>query len=551
MDRLDRLFQDFRYAARSLRKSPGLALAMILTLALGIGANTAIFSVFQGVVLAPLPYPQPGRLVEVALFNRNLGYPTDLSYPDFLDWQRNSRSFDRLAAFADGGFDLTSPGPPAHVNGKEVSSTFFATLGVRLALGRGLSPQEDQPGGTPAAVISARLWQDRFAGNPAALGKNVTLNGVDYTVVGVLQPQFRFGDRQADVYLPVARRNPLYIGDRTVHDIQCIGRLRPEVSVSQALAEMNTVQLHIDDLNPTTERGLGVYLVPLKKSLVGDVEGTILLLLAAVGLVLLIATANVANLLLARSAARSREFAIRLALGAGRTQIMRQLIAESLELSCIGGFVGLALAQWGVKALLATAPGSVPRIENIGLNTPVLLYTFGVSLAVGIVFGLVPAFKSAQTDLRMGLAEGGRGMLGGRQRIQNILAVLQIALALVLLTGGSLLLRTIANLWSVNPGFNPQHVLTFQVGFSPASKSTPDASRIAYRSWSSGSARSPASKPRILRHSCRSASPTTKDLFGWVRDHRDPWRRFRARCIIQSVPAISEPCKFHCSMVAC
>jgi len=209
MDWFARLFQDFRYASRSLRKSPGLAAATIVTLALGIGANTAIFSVLEGVVLDPLPYYQPDRLVEVLLFNRTLGYATDLSYPDFLDWQRNSRSFERVAAFANDGFDLTNPGAPEQVDGKEVSSGFFGTLGVRFALGRDLSPEEDEPGGAPAVVISGRLWRDRFGGSPAAVGKNLTLNGIDYRIIGVLRPEFRFGDQQADVYTAVARRNPL------------------------------------------------------------------------------------------------------------------------------------------------------------------------------------------------------------------------------------------------------------------------------------------------------------------------------------------------------
>jgi predicted permease len=455
---------------------------MIATLALGIGANTAIFSVLEGVVLDPLPYHQPDRLVVVLLFNRSLGYATYLSYPDFLDWQRNSRSFERIAAIASEGFDLTSPGAPEHVDGKEVSSSFFSTLGVRFALGQDLSPEEDEAGGTPAVVISHHLWHDRFGESPAAVGKNLTLNGVDHTIVGVLRPDFRFGDRQADVYTPIARRNPLYMSDRTVHDILCVARLRPEVSIGQALAEMNTVQEHIDELNPTTERGQGAYVIPLKKSLVGDVGGTILLLLGAVGLVLLIATANVANLLLARSAARAREFAIRLALGASRAQIMRQLIAESLQLSFIGGLLGLAIAKWGVEIVLAVAPRSVARSENIGVNTPVLLYTLGVSVIVGIVFGLIPALQSAKTDVQMVLAERGRGTVGGHQRIQNVLAVLQVALALVLLTGGSLLFRTIRNLWTVNPGFNPQKVLTFQIGLSPTAASTPSRIRIAYQS---------------------------------------------------------------------
>src|SRR5258708_6319547 len=277
------LFRDFQHASRSWRKSPGLAAAAIVTLALGIGANTAVFNVLEGVVLAPLPYPQPDRLVVVALYNRTLGYPTDLSYPDFLDWQRSSRSFEQIAAFANEGFDLTSPGAPEHVNGKEVSASFFGTLRVQLAVGRGFSADEDKIGGAPAVVISNRLWQDRFWGSPAALGKYLTLNGIDHTIVGVLEPEFRFGNQQADVYTPIARRNPLYINDRTIHDVLCVARLRPQVGVGQALAEMNTVQEHIDELNPNTERGQGAYAVSLKQFLVGDIGGTLPFLLGAVG----------------------------------------------------------------------------------------------------------------------------------------------------------------------------------------------------------------------------------------------------------------------------
>ena len=472
---------DVRYACRSLRKSPGFAAAAILTLALGIGANTAIFSVLDGVVLAPLPYREPDRLVVVALYNRSLKYATYLSYPDFLDWQRDSRSLEQIAAFEQQGFDLTSPGAPEHVAGKEVSSGIFSTLGVKLALGREFSPQEDRSGGMPAAIISNRLWRDRFAGSPAALGKVVTLNGVDYTVTGVLRPGFRFGNEQEDVYTPLGRGDPLFRNDRTVHDILCIARLHPGISIGQARAEMNTVQEHIDQLNLATERGLGADVEPLKHFVIGDVGGTLLLLLGAVAAVLLIACANVANLLLARSAVRTREFAVRRALGASRMQIVRQLVTESVVLSLIGGALGLAVAVWGPKAVLTAAPGGLPRIENIGVNAPVLLFAFGVSMTVGIVFGLLPALKSSNTDLQAGLKEGGRGSAGGHHRTQGVLIVVQIALALVLLTGGSLLVRTIHNLWAVNPGFAMQRVITFQVGLSPSAARTPAGIRIAYR----------------------------------------------------------------------
>ncbi|MGA3190043.1 MAG: ABC transporter permease [Bryobacteraceae bacterium] len=473
---LDSFFRDVRYAFRSLRKSPGLAAAAILTLTLGMGANTAIFSVLEGVLLDPLPYHQPDRLVAVLLYNRSLAYATDLSYPDFLDWQRNSRSFEQIAAFKEQGFDLTNPGAPEHVDGKEISSNFFSTLSVKLALGRELSPE-----GMPAVVISDRLWRERFAGSPAALGKTITLNGAGYTIVGVLQAGFHFDHQQAEVYTPLRGRDSLYVNDRTVHDIECIARLRPEVSVGQARAEMNAVQEQIDQLNPSTERGLGAYVIPLKEFLIGDIGETILLLLGAVGLVLLIACANVANLLLARSAMRTREFAVRLALGASRGQIVRQLVTESVLLSLIGGVAGLAMAKWGLHAVLAAAPGSIPRIENIGVNAFVLLFAFGVSTTVGIVFGLAPALKSSKTDVQAGLKEGGRGSVGGHQRTQRILVVVQIALAVVLLTGGSLLFRTIRNLWAVNPGFDAQHVITFQVGLAPVVTNTPARIRMTYQ----------------------------------------------------------------------
>jgi putative ABC transport system permease protein len=332
-----------------------------------------------------------------------------------------------------------------------------------------------------AVVISNRLWQDRFSGSQAALGMSITLSGIDYTIVGVLQPEFRFGNQQADVYTPLGRGDPLSRMDRTIHDVASIARLKRDVNIGQARAEMNTVQEHIDELNPKTERGQGVYMEPLKQFLVGDVGGTLLLLMGSVGLVLLIACANVANLLLARSAVRTREFAVRLALGASRAHIVRQLITESVLLSLIGGALGLATAKWSLSAVLAAMPDTLPRIDNIGVNPSVLLFTLAVSMAVGVVFGLLPALKSSKTDLQAGLKEGSRGSAGGHHRTQRTLAVVQIALALVLLAGGSLLFRTIRNLLAVNPGFDPRHVMTFQVGLSPSVAGTAPRIRTAYQ----------------------------------------------------------------------
>jgi hypothetical protein len=259
---MNEVFRELRYATRSLRKSPGFVLSAILILALGIGANTAIFSVLQGAVLAPLSYPDPDRLVLVLLYNRTLKFVSYLSYPDFQDWQQSSRSFQNMAAFRRQGFDLASPGEPQHVNGMEVSSGFFATLRATIAVGRDFLPYEDRLGGPPAAVISDRLWRDRFGAGPAALGKTMTLNGVGYAVVGVLPPGFRFGNEQADVYTPIGRIDSLYRNDRTVHDLASVARLRPDISLSQARAEMNAVQDNIDAANPATERGLGLYVAP-------------------------------------------------------------------------------------------------------------------------------------------------------------------------------------------------------------------------------------------------------------------------------------------------
>ncbi len=472
--------RDVRYAFRSLRKSPGLAITAILTLALGIGANTAIFSVLEGVVLRPLPYAEPDRLVLVFLYNRALRHNTWLSYPDFLDWQRSARSFEQIAAFQSTGYDLTSPGRPEHIDGEEVSSNFFSTLGVKPALGRSIAPEEDVTGGAPAVVISNRLWRDRFSGSPAALGRSITLNGVDYTVVGVLQPGFRFGDHQADAWTAVAPADPAMRTDRTVHNLASIARLRRGVGPGQAQAEMNAVQEHIDQLNPTTERGLGASVIPIKEDVVGDVATTLFLLLGAVALVLLIACANVANLLLARSVARTREFAVRLALGAGRVTLMRQLVTESLILSLAGGALGIVVAKWAVQAALAAVPGTLPRVENIGLNDSVLFYALGISIIVGILFGLLPALRNSQTDVQRGLKEGGRGATAAHQRTQAVLATVQIALALVLLTGGSLLFRTIRNLAQVKPGFDTRRVVTFQVGLSSSIKTGPLV-RAAYQ----------------------------------------------------------------------
>jgi predicted permease len=478
---LQDLLQDIHYGLRILRKSPGFTIIAILTLALGIGANAAIFSVVQGVLLAPLPYSEPERLVLVWQYNLTLQHPISVSYPDFLDWQRDARSLQQMAAFDAQHRNLTAPGTPEHLNGEEISSGFLSTLGIKPILGREFSPEEDKQGGAPVVLISDRLWRGRFAGSIEALGKSVTLDGVDYTVAGVLPAGFRvFGD-DADVYTPVGQGDALIYGDRTIHPILCVARLKSGTTIAQSEAEIGAIQAHLDQLYPSADRGLGANVRPLKHEFVAEVSATLLLLLGAVGIVLLIACANVANLLLARSAARIGEFAIRTALGAGGARIVRQLLTESVLLSLAGGTLGLLLAKWGVRPVLAALPGSLPRSENIGVNLPVLLFVLVVSVTVGILFGLAPALKSSHADLQASLKAGGRSSTSPHHRAQSSLVIVQVALTLVLLIGAGLLFRTIRRLWEVNPGFDARHLVAFNVGLSPSANKNVASMRIAYQ----------------------------------------------------------------------
>jgi predicted permease len=477
---LEQLLEDIRFGLRMLRKNPGFTAVAILALALGIGANSAMFSVIEGVVFAPLRFLQPDRLVMV--WENNPRFPrVYISYPNFQDWQRDARSFEQMAAFREEGVDLTAPGTPEHLDAKQVSSGFFSTLGAELALGREFSVEEDRQGGTPVAVISNRLWRNHFDGHPEALGKSLTLDGVDCTIVGVTPPGFRL-ENDADVYTPLGQSDPLVLNDRAGHDgIFSFARLQPGVSISQGQAEMNTIQNRLDQLYPDANRDLGIYLQPLKQEIVGDVGATLLLLVGAVGLVLLIACANVANLLLARSAARSREFAVRSALGASRARLVRQLLTESVLLSLAGAGLGLLISMFLMRPVLAAFPGILPRSENIGVNVYVLLFTLGVSIFVGILFGLAPALKSWNAHLQASLKEGGRGSTSAHHRAQSTLVIVQMALTLVLLAGAGLLLQTIRHLWTVNPGFETQRIITFKVGVSHVLTKTAASTRIAYQ----------------------------------------------------------------------
>ena len=473
------LGQDLRYALRQLRKSPGFTAVAVFTLALGIGANTAIFSVVEGVVLAPLHYREPDRLVMVWENNPRFPRVWD-SYPNFQDWQRSAGSFQQMAALREQQIDLTFPGAPSHIKASQISSGFFSTLGTELALGREFTPQENQPGGAPVVVISDHLWRERFGGSPEALGKSVTLDGVDYSITGVAPPGFRL-NLAADVFTPLGQLDPLILNNRGSHDgIFALARLKPGVNLPQTQAEMNTIQSRLDRLYPNDNRDLGIYVEPLKQVIVGDADQTLALLLGAVGLVLLIACANIANLLLARSAGRSREFAIRSALGANRARLARQLLTESVILSLTGAGLGTLIAFLGIRSALPAMP-ILPRSENVSVNAPVLLYTLIVSLVVGILFGLAPALKSWSADLQVSLKEGGRGSTIAHRRAQSSFVVVQVALTLVLLVGAGLLFRTILHLWNVNPGFDTNNIVALKVGVSHSLTKTPSGTRVTYK----------------------------------------------------------------------
>ena len=485
---LETLTQDVRYAARVLRKSPGFAAIAILTLALGIGANTSLFSVVNGVLLNPLPYPHPDQVVVVSDSSPTLPQ-TWISYPDFLDWVRESHSFSSLAAYESlVSFNLLGQGDPERVSVTEVSSAFFPTLGVAPLLGRNFSPAEDQLNGPPAVILSGGFWKTKFGSSPDIVGKAINLDGTDYTVAGVLPENFYFcceniSFKLSDVYVPIgADKNP-WMRDRKFHPgIYAIGRLKKEVTLAQARADMDGVAGSLAAAFPDTDKKESIRVMPLKQVMVREIRPFLLVLLAAVGFVLLIACVNVANLLLARSTGRAREFAIRAALGASRGRVIRQLLTESGLLAMAGGALGLLLASWGIRAALSVLPSTLPRASDVRMDPRVLLFTLAISLLAGILFGLAPALKTSHPDLHETLKEGGRGASGARYRTQGVFVVVEMALTVVLLVGAGLTIRTLVSLWGVNPGFEPHSVLSFNVGLPPSvARSSPMQIRASFR----------------------------------------------------------------------
>ena len=476
---LERLVQDIRYAARQLRKSPGFTSVCLITLALGIGANTAMFSVVQGVVLAPLPFQHANRLL--FLWEKRPGVAElDVSYPNFEDWEKRARSFDSMSALTFHNFDLTAPGAAEHLVGIKASSGLLKTLGVRPAIGRDFAGSDDQANAARVVLISDRIWRERFASDQRVVGRTVDLDGQSFTVIGVLSSGFHFL-ADADIVVPLRPNMPVIYEDRSVEALAVVARLKSAVNTNQAEAEMSTIQQDLDRNFPDANRGVGVATASMMQQILGDVKGTILLLFGAVSLVLLIACANLANLMLARSTARIREFGIRAALGASRGRLVRQLLTESIVLSLAGGALGVVLAEVGLRFLLAALPHSLPRAENIGLHLPVLLFTALASISVGILFGLAPALRCASPNVHDELKKASRGTTSGGHRMLSRLVVVQFALTLVLMAGAGLLLRSIRNLLQVNPGFDTRHIISFQVGMPPALTSTPAQTRAAYQ----------------------------------------------------------------------
>jgi len=475
---LENLSQDIRYGVRMLLKHPGFTLIAVVALALGIGANSAIFSVVNAVVLRPLAYAEPERLVMVwEKRPRQNRERNPVSPADFFDWRNENKVFEQMAAVDARDFNLTGMDQPERILGSVVSANFFQTLGVAPLLGRAFLPEEDHLGANRVAVLSYGLWQRRFNSDPGIVGKTLALNGESYEVVGVMPARFQFLSSQFELWTPLVFSDA-EASARGSHSLAVVARLKPSVKLEQARAEMDTIARRLEQ-QYQVNAGHYTNVIPLHEAIVGNVRLALYVLLGAVGFVLLIACANVANLLLARAASRQKEIAVRTALGATRTRIVRQLLTESVLLSLVGGALGLLLAMWGVELLVALLPPEAPRASEINLDGRVLGFTFAVSLLTGLVFGLAPALASSKPDLNDALKEGGRTAAGGfkRNRIRGLFVVAEVALALVLLIGAGLLIKSFMRLREVNPGFDPQNVLTMQLSVPKAKY--PDNKQIA------------------------------------------------------------------------
>jgi putative ABC transport system permease protein len=467
-------WQDIRFGARMLRKQPGFTLVAVLTLALGIGANTAIFSIVNAVLLRPLPYQAPDRLTQVWEHNRSKNKPHSSVAPaNFLDWKGQTQLFEGMAAYdIFPGFNLTGAGEPERVQAARVSVGLFPLLGVSAVTGRVFTIEEEQRGHHQVALVSYGLWQRRFGADPGLVGQTLSLNDQSFTVVGILPPDFHFLPTEYEIFIPMVL-DGWEATARGTHPLRVVARLREGITLAQAQAEMDQIAHRLEQEYPKFNTGVGVTVVPLHEQLVGESRRALLVLLGAVAFVLLIACANVANLLLTRAVTRRKEMAVRMALGAGRVRLIRQLLTESLLLAGAGGVSGLLLALWGVHILktFLLQNALLPRGEAIGLDGRVLVFTLGISLVTGLIFGLAPGLAVSKTDLNDALKEGGRRAGGGVQdrRFRQALVIGEVALALVLLVGAGLMIQSFLRLRQVDPGFRPENVLAADLSL-PASR---------------------------------------------------------------------------------
>jgi putative ABC transport system permease protein len=460
-------------------RSPGFALVALITIALGIGANTAIFSVVNTVLLRPLPYEDPDNLVVLWEKQEQIDQESP-SLPDFVDWRERNQSFEQMAVARRDNVNLTGAGEPERLLARQITANFFSTLGVTPQIGRSFSVEEEQTR-APVVLISDSLWKRRFGSDLSLIGKPVTLYDTSFTVVGILPPAFQFYT-PADVFVPLSFMPDRLKEAREEHGgMVAIARLKAGVSKQQAQSEMDSIAAALEQQYPKTNNTVRVSLNPIYTDMVGDVRPSLLVLLGAVGFVLLIACANVANLLLARAAARQKEIAIRTALGASRLRVVRQLLTESVALAVIGGALGLLLALWGADLLLAVIPNNIPWVTEIALDRNVFAFTLAASVLTGIFFGLAPALQASRPDLNETLKEGGRGSTGGRQRARSVLVVSEVALALVLLIGAGLMLKTFSRLQRIEAGFNPTNLLTMMLSLSPIKYSDGPKARAFFK----------------------------------------------------------------------
>ncbi|HSF22798.1 MAG TPA: ABC transporter permease [Blastocatellia bacterium] len=468
---METLIRDVRYGVRTLYNNRSFTVAAIVALALGIGANTAIFSVVNAVLLRPLQFEQSDQLVMVWEKRMQLGRIRNVvSPPDFNDWRAQNNVFEDMAAFSGQGFNLATSGEPERVQGAGVSPGLFSILRAQPRLGRLFGSDEDKPNSDPVVIISSGLWQRRFGSDPEIAGKTVKLNDKTYTIVGVMAADFIFPNRESEVWVPLML-SPEDANNRGGHSLRVIARLRPAVTLQQARTEMDSIAAQLEQQYPTPNTGHGANVFPLYEEVVADVRPALLILLGAVAFVLLIACANVANLLFARSAARTREIAIRAALGARRSRIVRQLLTESVLLAVTGGIFGVLLALWGLDLLLAVGGDSIPRVKEIKLDVWALGFSLLISIATGLIFGLVPALQSSKPDLNDALKEGSRSAGGSirRNKTRSLFVIAEVAICLVLLIGAGLMIKSFARLLNVSPGFNPENVLAVNVALSGSS----------------------------------------------------------------------------------